>query len=254
MLLKFLLTTLVGCLPLLSFNYAARGQNASASPPSFATEASAAVQQLYRTTTAIPAQLYNGPQYVDYSLRYSEQKGHQFFLDTEPQLGDVTYRQQPFRNLLLRYDIVLDQVVLGLPESPLLMRLLGEQLPQFTIAGHSFVRVVADSTVGNVLNTGYYEVLHDGRVQLLARRAKRKQDRIVNKARTVEFIPTDKLFARKDGVYYPLKSASAALKLFADRQAEVQTYMQQNKVKLRKSHFENTMGVLVDFYNQLPPR
>ncbi|OWP64765.1 hypothetical protein CDA63_03120 [Hymenobacter amundsenii] len=223
-------------------------------PGNFATEAPATVLQHYHAASPLAAQLYNGPQYLNYALRYTERKDHQFFLTPELQTGSVAYNQQQFDHLPLRYDVVLDQVVLGLPGSPLMVRFVNEKMPRFTIGDHSFVRLVADSAAASGLSTGYYEVLAEGRVQVLARRAKRKQERIVGRNLTVEFIPTEKLFARKDGVYHLLNSKSAALKLFADRQTEVQAYMRQNKLKLGKTQFENVVVALASYYNQLPPR
>ena len=221
---------------------------------SYAAEAPTAVLQLYHVAAPVSSQLYNGPEYVNYALRYVERKGHQFFLTPETLPGSVTYNQHQFNNLPLRYDTVLDQVVIGQPTSPLLIRLVSEKLPRFTIDGHPFMRIVADSTTGSALSTGYYEVLHEGRVRVLARRSKRMQERIAGRIVTAEFIPTEKLYARKDGQYRQLNSKSAVLALFADRQAEVQAYMRENNLKLRKAQFENVVVLLANFYDQLPPR
>ena len=259
MLLKLLLAGLTaGPFCLVGLCSTASGQDqrevAGSANGSFAAPAPLAVRQYYRAASPIPAQLYNGPEYINYALRYAERKDHQFFLTTEPQPGSVFYNQQQFDNLQLQYDVVLDQVVVGLPDSPLQVRLVNEKLDRFTIGGRSFVRLMADSAAGNSLSTGFYEVLREGRVQILARRTKRKQERISGRAIMAEFIPTEKLFAHKNGVYYPLSSSSSVMKLFADRQAEVQAYMRQNRLKLRKSQFESVVGILADFYNQLPPR
>lgn len=219
----------------------------------YATPVPPAVRQLYAAADPVPALLYSGPEYVDYAMRYGARVGHQFFLVPEPQPGSVVYNQQPFDNLLLRYDVVLGQLVLNQPTSPLTLRLVNEKLARFTVDGHRFERLQADSTAG-LLTTGFYEVLADGPVRLLVRRAKRLQERIENRMVKAEFIPTDRLYAYKQGRYYALNSKSAVLQLLADREPEVRAYQRQHKLKLRRKLFENVTWALITYYNQLPPR
>ncbi|RFP66249.1 hypothetical protein D0N36_04315 [Hymenobacter lapidiphilus] len=225
-------------------------------PPAatYAVPAPAAVQRLYRAADPVSSLLYNGPEYVNYAMRYAARAGHQFFLTPELRPGNVFYYQQSFAGLQLRYDVVLDQVVLEQPTSPLTLRLVNEKLDRFTIADHSFERLQADSTAGGLPATGYYEVLAEGPVRLLARRTKRKQERVEGRIVTVEFILTDRLYASKAGRSYSVNSKSAVLKLLADREPEVRAFMRERKLKLLKNQFEKVALVLVNYYNQLPPR
>ncbi|NVO84771.1 hypothetical protein [Hymenobacter terrestris] len=231
----------------------AQGQPA---PPAaaYAAPAPAAVQGLYQAADPVSSLLYNGPEYVNYAMRYGERLGHQFFLTPELQPGSVLYYQQPFANLQLRYDVVLDQVVLEQPTSPLMLRLVNEKLERFTIGGHHFEQLKSDSTAGGLPATAYYEVLSEGPVRLLARRAKRRQERIEGRIVKVEFIGTDRLYAYKAGRYYTVNSKAGVQKLLADRESEIRDYMRQNRLKLSKKQFENVVLLLVNHYNQLPPR
>lgn len=240
---------------LLLAGHAARAQSQpEPAAAAYATPAPAAAQRLYQAADPVSSLLYNGPEYVNYAMRYAERVGHQFFLTPEPQTGSVFYYRQPFEGLQLRYDVVLDQIVLEQPTSPLTLRLVNEKLDRFTIAGHRFEHLQADSAAGGLPATGYYEVLAEGPVQLLARRTKRRQERIEGRVVRVEFIANDRLYASRAGRYYPVNSKSAVLKLLADREPEVRAYMREQKLKLRKKQFENEVVVLTNHYNQLPPR
>ncbi|WP_157540999.1 hypothetical protein [Hymenobacter aerophilus] len=236
---------------------AATAQAQSQPPPmaAYAAPIPESVRQVYTAADPVSSLLYNGPEYVNYAMRYAVQTGHQFFLAPEPQPGSVFYHHQPFDNLQLRYDVVLDQVVLTQPTSPLTLRLVNEKLDRFTIAGHRFERLrAADSTASGLPATGYYEVLAEGPVRLLARRTKRKQERIEGRVVRAEFIGNDRLYIHKAGRYYAVNSKSAAQKLLADRESEVRAYMRQNKLKLKRKQFERDLTQLTAFYNQLPPR
>ena len=76
----------------------------------------AAAQQQYATSFGAHAELYNGPEYLDYSSRYHTKSGHPFFLVPEQQPGAVSYNGHNFTDILLTYDVVLDQLVLSPPK------------------------------------------------------------------------------------------------------------------------------------------
>ncbi|WP_035565047.1 hypothetical protein [Hymenobacter sp. IS2118] len=210
-----------------------------------------AAQQQYTAAFVGPPQLYNGPEYVDYAKRYHAQIGHQFFSVPEKQPGSIDYNNHVFSNLRLNYDVVLDQVVLQHPTSPLTLRLINEQLRGFTINDRRFLRLVADSASKAVIRTGYYEVLADGEMQLLAKRAKRQQEQIIDRKVDVEFLNIDKLFIKKAGVYYPVGSKASVVRLLADRSKEIQQYLQAHKLNFSKKQREAAAVELVRYYNGL---
>ncbi|SHK06165.1 hypothetical protein [Hymenobacter psychrotolerans] len=237
-------------LGLLACGFVAKGQAGAEPEPALAASVAAAQQQYDASFTAHP-QLYNGVEYADYSRRYHARTGHQFFLSAERQQGSAFYNEHHFLNLPLSYDLVLDQLVLQQNSNSLLLRMVSEKVRYFDIGSHHFVRLVADTTKGNVLRTGFYEVLQQGRVQVLAQRAKRLQEQLKDRNTDVVFIPADRLFARKDGVYYAVRSKGAVKRLFADKAKEVQAYMQTNNLRLSKAQFESTLVELTRYYNTL---
>lgn len=238
------------CIPL--FNQLVAGQ--SAAPTGAVASATAAAQQQYAAAFPLPSQLYNGPEYIDYSKPYHARTGHQFFGEPTRQPGSVFYNGHHFPNLQLAYDVVRDQVVLSPPRSPLSLRLINDNVQSFSLNNHQFVRLVADSSNSRVIETGYYEVLLDGPVQVLARRSKRMQEHVAQQSIDVEFVGQDEVFIKKAGTYYPVGRKAAALRPFADRGKEVQDYAKAQKLAFNKGSFEASVVQLASYYSGLPTR
>jgi hypothetical protein len=210
------------------------------------------LQQRYNESLGSSPELISGPEYADKTLRYHRREGFPYFLQPDPQPGSVYYNNHPFSQQQLAYDVLLDQVVLQFPGSPYRLRLLNERVRSFTIGPHQFVRLVADSASGNVLRTGFYEVLTEGPVQVLARRAKRLQEKREQDFINAELIVTDKLFVKKADRFYPITNKSSLLRLLADRGKDVQKYGQAHKLKFNKKHLEASAVELARYYNDLP--
>ena len=238
----FLLSTLIHCLPACS-------QTVVSTPE---LDASIALQQQhYITALSNSPTLYNGPEYINYALRYNTRTSHQFFTWPEKQPGSVNYNGQYFTNLLLAYDIVFDQLVLPFPDSPFMLRLLKENVSNFTINEHHFVRLWADSVKGSPITTGYYEVLNSGKAQALAKHTKRLQEQIRQTKLEADFPESSKLFLTKGGVYYSISSKKDILRVFSDHEKEMQAYIQNRKIKFKKSQLKTILLELTLKYNTL---
>lgn len=238
---------------LLALIQPAFGQPATAIAAGELTAAVATAQRQYTASFAAHPQLFNGPEYLDYAKPYHKRTGHQFFAVPEKQPGSVHYNGHLFAGLLLAYDVVLDQVVLSPPSSPLTLRLINENVRAFDLNGHHFIRLVADSSTGKTMRTGYYEVLFDSTVQVLAKRTKRLQEQVAQSVINVEFIAKDELFFKKNGIYSPV-SRKSAMRLFADRNKEMQDYLKAQKLSFKKAQLEATVVQLASYYCSLSAR
>lgn len=237
---------------LLAFNHYAFSQLASAEVDIAASVA--AGRRLYTEAFPVHPQLYNGPEYIDYSKAYHARTGHQFFLSPEKHPGRTFYNGHDFSNLQLTYDLVLDQVVISPPQSPLALRLVNENVRDFSLAGHRFTRLVADSAKKTVIRTGFYEVLLDSTVLVLAKRTKRMQEHVVQRFVDVEFVAKDAVFVKKGGTYYAVGRKATAMRLFSDRAAEMQDYLKAHPLSFKKDKFEPSLVQLAGYYSGLPPR
>ncbi|MCC2546000.1 hypothetical protein LJY25_06050 [Hymenobacter sp. BT175] len=247
--MKILVATLLALGGALGLNSLALAQKTT--PEAALATSAEAIQQQYTNSFVSHPQLYNGPEYVDYSRRYHTRTGHQFFLTPERQPGNVYYNDLHFTAVPLAYDVVRDQVVLKHPTSPLTLHLINENVRSFTLNDHRFVRLVADSASRRVLRTGYYEVLAEGRVQVLAKRAKRQQEKINQNYVDVEFISIDRLYLQRAGRYYAISRKGAAMRLFADKAPEMQKFIRDRQLKFSSTYFEASLVELARHYNML---
>jgi hypothetical protein len=233
------------------FHRLALAQTAPAGPaPSAAV---LALTQQYQAAFPVAEQLYNGPEYHDYSKRYLKSVGSQFFASAEKQPGTIYYNNRLFTGIELAYDVVLDQIVLKYPLNPLELQLINERVGGFTLGDHRFIRLVADSD-NSVVSTGYYEVLADNGVQFLARRKKRLHQQVSQGRTVAEFLTIDELFIKKGQTYYRVGSKGSATRPFADRSKEIQKYVRDNKLKFDKKSREASITQLTQYYSTLPPQ
>ncbi|MDQ2773305.1 MAG: hypothetical protein M3Y54_22700 [Bacteroidota bacterium] len=214
--------------------------------------AAAQLQQQYAQSSIDYPVLYNGPEYGDYTAKYHTRDGHPFFLQPDVQTGTLRYQEHDFANVRLQYDLVLDQVVLNQPNGTLRLRLLNEKVQAFTIDQHSFVRLVPDSASAAVMRAGYYEVLAEGPVQVLARRSKRLQEHLNLPYIDVEFVASNRLLMQQGGHYFAIGSKRAALRLLAGHTREVQQYLKAQQLRFGRAQLENSVVALARYYNSLP--
>ncbi|QKG57814.1 hypothetical protein GKZ68_14980 [Hymenobacter sp. BRD128] len=239
-----------GCFSIL-FALAVPGQAvAQVRVDSASVEAVATARQVYAHLVRPESVLFNGPEYVDYSKPGSI--GHQFFLDATPQTGTIVYRQGAFENVLLRYDLLLDQVVLTYPGQTAVIKLVPEFISSFTLGNHQFARMRADSTTSRIMPTGFYEVLLPGPVSLLARHTKRVEQTYVQQNLRFEYRQADQLLLRTASSAAEVSSLKDLLALLPAHKAEAQRYARQHKLRFRAAQREASALEVLRYYYTLP--
>ena len=231
---------------------AGRPARAQAPGPEARLPAAEALRRDYATASVNYPYLYNGPEYADYTRKYHIRTGHQFYLLPDVLPGAANYNDREFANVRLQYDLVRDQVVLSQPGNPLKLRFIDEKVRTFSVDGHRFVRLVADSSSADVIRTGYYELLADGPVRVLAKRTKTMYEHLNKPYVDVSFTETNRLYMHKAGRYYAVRGKGAALRLFADRSKELQQYLKEHRLRFGKAARESSVTELTRYYNALP--
>ena len=221
------------------------------SPEARLPAAAEALQKEYAASAIVQPIIYNGPEYADYIRKYHTRTGHPYFLQPELQPGTANYNNRDFGGLQIQYDLVLDRVVLAQPNNPLRMRLLDEKVGSFSVGSHRFVRLVADSASADIIRTGYYELLADGPVQVLAKRSKTLYEHLNQPYIDVSFVETNRLYMQKAGRYHYVRSKGAALRLLADHGQEMQQYLKEHPLRFDKASRENSVAELARHYNDL---
>ncbi|MBJ6143242.1 hypothetical protein [Hymenobacter sp. BT559] len=209
-----------------------------------------AATQHYTKATQAESVLFSGPEYVDPTKPGAI--GHQFFVSNEPQLGTVTYRNAYFQQVPLRYDIVLDRVVLTYPNQVANIMLVPEALTDFSIQDRRFIHVLGDSSASALLRTGFYELLQPGPVNLLARHVKYLQQTTDNQSLVFKFRQIDKLIARSGSTAVEVGRLKDLLALLPAHRTEVQRYARQQKLRFSAAQREASALKALRYYYTLP--
>lgn len=236
----------------LAVGLASAGYAAAQAPAdsSALTAAVAAAGQVYTRVVRPESLLYNGAEYVDYVKPGTI--SHPFFLDAAPQPGTVVYRGAAFAGVPLRYDLALGQVVASYPGQAAAFTLVPGEVNSFTLSGHQFVRLVADSATSALLPTGYYDLLLSGPVSLLASRSKRINQAYVQQVLRLEYRQTDKLYVRTARATAEVSSLKSLLAVLPTHQEEVQRYARQHKLGFGAGQQEASALEALRYYYTLP--
>jgi len=226
-------------------------RSASAQAAFAADSAVTRAQQAYTAALGTQSVLYDGAEYVDYTSPGT--RGHQFFGGPEVQVGNVTYRGGTFLQVPLRYDIVRDQPVLLYPGQAAALMLVPAKVANFSLGSHRFVRVVRDSTVASDLPTGFYELLADGPVRLLARHQKRVAQTIISQNLALEYRQTDAVYLRTATTTAEVSDLKELVALLPDHQAEVQHYAKQQRLSFAPANRAASAEQALTYYYSLRP-
>lgn len=199
----------------------------------------------YQQSTKDQPRYYNGRKYKPYRIEFV--KGIPFFESDKFVKGNVVYEGGLYDNVELLYDQVTDILIL---KSGVAIELINERVSQFTISGHTFTRLVQDSNK-SLPGTGYYEILYNGKIEILKKDRKRIQDNLSStEGVRGDIISKKYYYLKKNGQYYFIKDKGKLLDLLNDRKNEIQQFIKYYKLNFKKDT-DNTLTKIAGYYDQL---
>ncbi len=175
--------------------------------------------------------------------------GIAYYKSEDWQSGEVIYEGILYRKVLMKYDLVKDQlIVISNDTSGVSIGLFSPRVKQFAFSGSTFIRL--DNNNDEIMQSGFYRQLTVGKVIALARVKKIISEKIIDNkvARIIE--EYTKHYVSKEGKYFYIQNKNDLLNVLKDHKKEVQGFMKKNKFNYRKQP-EKTIVSLVDFYNHL---
>lgn len=198
----------------------------------------------YKNILGTNMPLFIGSEYVDYNHVIN---GNPFFESLYLTNGDVVYNGIKHSNVKFFYDILHDDVVINnYNDTPLI--LVREKVSSFTLDGHNFQQVFADTSSKNNVR-GFVDVLYDGEVKFIVKRRKIIADKPGQSFESF-FSQLDEYYIFKNGNYNVVNSKNAALNILSDRKTELSKFIRQHKLKFRKTK-ESSLEQLVEYYDGL---
>ncbi|RYZ29978.1 MAG: hypothetical protein EOO10_04475 [Chitinophagaceae bacterium] len=191
------------------------------------------------------AGLYNGKEHVGYlpSIEGSAYYGSKEWLP-----GSLTLHGMLYKDALLKYDLVADEVIILHSNGFTGVTLFTPRVESFTLNNKRFVQLADHTTSG--LKGGIYEELLRGKLSLYVKRSKKIQQTILTNGIEKKFVDNSSHFILKEGNYYPIKNEKALTDLLSEKREEVTTWMKTSGINY-KSNPEDALIKIVGFYNQI---
>lgn len=209
----------------------------------FLTSAKEKQISLYTEYIQGQTRLNNGSEYRDYLARNEE---HPYFGFDDWHYGDIIYDEEIYKNVPMFYDLSRDKVISEHSLNGAKLELISEKIQMFSLEEHNFVRLKADPS--KVIESGFYEVLHDGKTKVYVRWEKSLQQKVESNDIVFNFEVKKRVYILKDGVYYPVKKKDSVVEVFKDRKQDVKAFM-RTLGKVSKTDREHAIAKVAAFYD-----
>lgn len=188
--------------------------------------------------------LFNGPEYNIYDPIKDE---HPYFLKNEEAIGKILYDGVWYNGIPLFFDMYRNKVVIFHNRLGIRIQLINELIDDFYIQDHRFTHVKDDPQYS--AREGFYEVLYDGPMQILAYRRKRFLKEAQSTGVNCSFIESVKYYMNFDGRLFRIPSKRAALQILKDYKTELKPFIVKNK-RFNKN-FESFLVQLARHFEEL---
>ena len=203
--------------------------------------------QVYYNQIGDQAAKLNGSQYPGYTVSFSD--GQPYFKENALSKGSINYDGVYFDNVQLLYDEVQDCVVLQ--DSTHRIQLVNEKLKSFSLQDAHFERLEKETTASPVIETGFYQVLASGKVNLYKKETKHMIDKFTNSTElAVLFEIQEKYFLLKDSHYYKINNKKSFYSLLDNKNKELIQYTKKAGLSYNKDR-DKMLTSVVDFYNSI---
>ena len=209
----------------------------------FLTSARTNQVKLYNDLIQGQTRLNNGSEYRDY-LSHNEE--HPYFGVDDWAYGTIIYDEETYQNVPMFYDLSRDKVISEHSLNGAKLELISEKISLFTLGPHTFVRLAADEA--KTITSGFHELLYDGKTKVYVRREKSLQQKVESNDIIFNFDEKNRIYIKKDGVYYPVKTKNSVLEVFNDRKQEIRAFMKKNG-RINKNDRENAIAKVAAFYD-----
>lgn len=220
---------------------------------SFAQSNTAAVvQQInntvnnYSKTVVEKAYLFSGQEYYHNTGKLV---GHPFLLADAFTIGNIWYEGNLYNNVPLKLDIVHKELITHSTNTNIQIIIQQEKVDSFTLGSMLFWRLKPDS-INKKLVADFYEVLHKGKLTLLARRNKNINETVSGTGVEKKIQAANEFYILQNGMYKEIKNRNNFLDFFGDNRNAVAAQMN----KLDISYNSNTEKYIVEsvkFFEEL---
>jgi hypothetical protein len=223
----------------------AAAQNDSGTAPVYQAAVSNALA-VYHQFRGVESNLYMG-----LAVEQNNLSGNMnpYFGNGEWNSGSVHYEGVRYDHVLLKYNLVRDELVVLNPNTRNAFYLFKPRVESFTLGTRNFVNLRRKDH-RSAPDTGYYERLAEGSITLLRKHVKSYQEKFGNANIEKRFDEKSSFYAVKDGVYYRLSKVKSLFALTGSLEGQIKDQLKNDRIEL-KSFTEATLTAITRYYNQI---
>ncbi len=191
--------------------------------------------------------LVSGNFYHEVSLKAVN--GHPFCIDEEWKTGNVILADRIYYNLLLKYDISSNNLVLNtinLNNSAITLCLKIEKISEFTLGNKWYIRYPGNDKKDKIL---FCEVLTEGKVNYLLLRSKQRVV-VNNGVNDYSYKESLSNYIFVNGELFVFKGRRSLYKLFPEHKSSLRKFISQKGISMGKSDISDRAR-LVNYCNSL---
>lgn len=191
--------------------------------------------------------LLNGKLYQESKSRI---EGHPFLIDDRFYTCNITYKGISYNNILLKYDLVNQQIIYFQeidPKMPRFILLNLDYLDKFELLNNSdkqiFTHVYSDMA-GVDSYIKYYQIIYDGEIKYIKGNRKRIKKLNVNN-RLDEYVEENYYYLIINNKPYRVKKRRDILELFKNNKKELRAFIRKNNLNIKVWSHDNVIRLLV---------
>ena len=207
--------------------------------------------RLYKSSVKNQRLVFNGPEYNEYPEPY---EGFPYFKSEYWEEGSVRYKGQQYDSITMMYDLYKDELVIEHYDQKgfaIKINLDKKNVDGFTLLGSTFTKLSNDSAHKAGVRAGYYEVLYDGDIQLIARHKKDIIKETTPNSYVLTFIPKNDYYLVKENQYHSVKGKSSIKRVFSDKKKMINQFIRQRYLSFSPEAREHTLALISSYYDSL---
>lgn len=203
---------------------------------------------LYTAAVKTQSHLYNGSQYMDYEPIDEE---HPYFVHNDWTNGWIIYDGERYDNTPLLYNIHNDKIVAE-HYAGAFIDLVATKVTAFHLHDHTFKRFTRADDKRGAISDGFYNVLYDGKIKIVAKRIKKFTQIVHLHEFENSFDPKEYYYIVRDNTFFPVRSKKSVLEVLGDQKQSLKQFIRSNKLSVRKQR-EQSLVRLAAHYDTLIP-
>jgi len=130
-----------------------------------------------------------------------------------------------------------------------MVRLNNERIGWFKVWGQTFIRLIFDSATHSQMQTGFYNLLYDGKTALYRKDSKIIKENSASVQGLNEYtVESREYFIKKDNQFYTIKNKKSLIVVLKNKKKEILQFIKKDKLNLRKDK-NDALITIVAYYD-----